>query len=86
MTIASAEALTRTLSNDEKKQDKERFRCKGKLRKLEVNNNQLLIETRKQMQEVVTLKNAVEKVKQNMSNNEGTMCEHFKIKGSEKIV
>ena len=61
--IDSAGAFARKLLNDEKKQDEEQRQHQGKLREFEVNNNQVLIEIKKKKQEVVTLKNATEKVK-----------------------
>ena len=48
MTIASAVAFSRILSNDEKKQDKERRDYQGKLCRLEVDDNQFLIEIKKE--------------------------------------
>ena len=72
MIISSEEAFTRMTLYDENKNDKERRECQGKLIKLEVNNNQLLIEIKKKKQEVVVLKNASDKVKQNMSNKGAT--------------
>ena len=74
------------LLNYEKKQDKERCECQGKFIKLELNNNQLLIEIKKKRQEVVALQNAEENVKQNTSNDKGIMRENFERKGREKIV
>ena len=47
MTISSIEVFERASSNDENKNYKERRECQGKLSKLEVNNNQLLIEIKK---------------------------------------
>ena len=86
MAIASVEAFAIMLLNDETKQDKERRECQGKFRKLEVNDNQLLIEINKKRQKVVTLQNDAKKVKQTMSNNKFMVCKHFESKGCEKIV
>ena len=64
------------LLNDEEKNYKERRECQGKLGKLKVDNDQLSIEINKKKQEVVVLKNAADKVKQNMSDK-GIMLESF---------
>ena len=48
LSIASVQAFAKILLKYEKKKEKERRECQGKLRKLTINNNQLLIEIKKQ--------------------------------------
>ena len=63
ITIASEEALTKMLLKDEKKKEKEWREHQGILRNLTINNNPLLIEMKKQKQEVSILKNRWDKTK-----------------------
>ena len=53
-------------------------------KKLEVNNNQLLIEMKKKKQEMVALKNSLDKGKKNTSNNKGMTRECFEGKERKK--
>ena len=63
-----------------RKKKKERSEHEGKLNKLTINSNQLLIEIRKKKQEVVMLKIRIEKVKNDWTNNKVVTREYYEKK------
>ena len=66
--IAKAEAFTATLMKDKHKKEIEWAKYQNSINKLKINHNQESIELKKNQTEIITLKNVLEGLAQNLTN------------------